>query len=401
MNSIPKVAVVGLGGFAASHHEALSALELKGVCRVVATCDPDADLIAAQSERFRFYERDVQLHRTLEDLLEVHGGDLDLVTLPIPIPLHAEYHRAVLAAGAGCYLEKPPSLWWPEFCGMLQVDAAAGKASQIGFNFVGDPFRRTLKERVIGDEFGPLLGVRFEAVWPRDAAYYARNDWAGKLRSGDKWVLDSCIGNAMAHYVQNLLFWCGSEDVDSVGRVQGVQAWLGRTRPIESYDTALVGASLENGVQLRIGATHDASGEYMDRETLLFENAKIVFSRWNRASIEYSNGSVEECKSEFEDQSALLQFNLMEYLEYLSGRSLRPTTSLSDSQSFVALCDLALVSSSAIHDIDALPDLNRFVELGEWPGAEPETAPLGVLDHLAGVADRVLIASSRKDSGQN
>ena len=360
--------MAGLGGFAGEHHAALARLEEEGVCRVVATCDPDPATVAAQGERFRLAERRVEVFPSLEALLAAHRPDL--LSLPTPIPLHAEQHAMAVEAGVAVYLEKPPSLWWPEFEGMVAIDPGT---TQVGFNFVGDPFRRSLKERILAGEFGRLREARFLAVWPREAAYYARNGWAGRLRTGGRWTLDSVIGNAMAHYVQNLLFWCGR---DGVGEVREVRAWLGRTRAIESYDTALVEADVE-GVTVRIGATH-AEGANSDRETLVFERGSIVFDRWDRARI-----GAETVVSAFPDQAALLRHNLWETLE--SG----PTTRLVDSSSFVALCGLALVSSGTIHTGGA-HDLQGFVEAGRWPSGVPATVGMGDLARLESVASRLV-----------
>jgi len=385
----PLVAVAGIGGFAADHHAALAHLEAGGQCRVVAACDPDPNLAATQATRFGFAERGVGVFESLEALLAEHGSDLDLLTLPTPIPLHAGQHRLAVEAGVGCYLEKPPSLWWPEFRSMLEVEQSAVKETQVGFNFVGDPWRRTIKQRILSGEFGALREVRLHAVWPRDAAYYGRNSWAGRLRTGESWVIDSCIGNALAHYVQNLLFWCGTEDVDSVGKIDEVRAWLGRTHPIESYDTALVEASLSGGVKLRIGATHAELGVNFEPETLIFDDVRIAFRRWNEVRTEFADGRVELGRSAIPDQAALLRHNLATYMDYLSGSVSGPTTRLTDSEPFVALCDLALISSGAIHTVTEPPDLGAFAEHGAWPSDTPNTVTMGDLPRLADTATKI------------
>ncbi|HWD38632.1 MAG TPA: Gfo/Idh/MocA family oxidoreductase [Fimbriimonas sp.] len=370
-----RVAVAGLGGFAADHHAALARLEEEGLCQVVATCDPNPSL-TTRSGVERFFD--------LNSLLDAHVGQLDLLTLPIPVPLHASFHRIAVQAGVACYLEKPPTLWWPELQSMIEVDSQAGKQTQVGFNFVGDPFRRGLKQRILNGEFGALREVRFCGIWPRDEAYYTRNNWAGKLRVGDQWVVDSCIGNAMAHYVQNLLFWCG-RDLDSVGSMGQVSAWLGRTRPIESFDTAFVEAAMEGGVKLRISATHLQSAAYVDEEVLVFDRTRIVFKRWNEAVIDGVG-----FRSDVPDNAAMLRHNLSHYLGYLKGETDHPTTSLNDSKPFVALCDLALVSSGAIHDIRGeglLDQVRDFYEEGAWPSQTPLPVGMPGLSKLSQVAE--------------
>lgn len=387
------VAVAGMGGFAAEHHQALVQMEAEGLCRVVATCDPDPAHPALPA----LAARGVAIYADLASLLDAHAGDLDMLTLPTPLPLHAEHHSQAVEAGVPSYLEKPPSLSWDEFQSMLEVEKGAKKATHVGFNFVGDPMRRELKQRVLNGEFGRLREVRFEATWPRDAAYYARNDWAGRLRVGNREVNDSVIGNAMAHYVQNLLFWCGP-DVDGVGAVREVRAWLARTRPIESFDTALVEAVVGDGVLLRIAATHAENYPYFDRETLILEHAEITFDRWNRSVISrtpnpnpnpspnsYSSTPLlpysstanpnpnPNFNSNIPDQAAMLRHNLAEYLAYVSGDRPRPITRLADAEPFVSLHTLAMDSCPTIADIEALPDFRAFLDSGRWPGDRTPT----------------------------
>lgn len=367
-----RVAVAGLGGFAGSHHAALEILEARAECRVVATCDPDVPARGAEIERFHLAARGVMV---LPDLAAMLDLSPDVVTLPTPIPLHAAQHAAVRAAGAFCYLEKPPTLWWPEYREMVERD---GGTTQVGFNFVGDPFRQKLRERIQSGEFGPLHAATFLGLWPRGAEYYARNEWAGRLTVGGRPVLDSCIGNAMAHYVQNLLFWTGQE-------VEGVRAWLARAHPIESYDTAFVEATVAGGARLRIGATHTGTLNF-DRETVELREARIVFDSWRSARIEWRDGRTEPVDSSIPDQGAMLRENLSEYFAFVRGERARPATRLEDCEGFVALCGLALVSSGGIADlggaeagshrvVEGLEDrLRAFVDNGAWPEGEPTEA---------------------------
>ncbi|AIE84643.1 Gfo/Idh/MocA family protein [Fimbriimonas ginsengisoli] len=379
-----RVAVAGVGGFAGQHHLSLAELESEGECRVVATCDPSAARLGQAGEQYRFEQRGVSTYPNLGSLLQATAGEIDVVTLPTPIPLHAAQHEAVVEAGAACYLEKPPSLWWPEYLEMLERDGRASRQTQVGFNFTGDPMRQELKSRILSGEFGVLRGVSLLAEWPRDREYYTRNDWAGRLRVGDRWVLDSCIGNALAHYVQNLLFWCGKEG--AVGEVEEVWARLFRAHPIESYDTAFVSARTDGGAWLRIGATHTGKDRYFERETLVLDQATIRFDTWRSGEIEHRNGTRERFESSRGDHAEMLRENLREYFAYVRGDRPRPTTRLEDCRGFVSLCDLALVSCGGIEEIarerietDDLGrvqveglerELTAFVEHETWPTGE-------------------------------
>lgn len=363
--------------------------------RVVATCDPGWERMTAEIEKFRLNERGVAIYATLSELLIKE--DLGAVTLPTPIPLHLEQHDQVVASGAGCYLEKPPTLWWPELEVMLSVEKMAGKSTHVGFNFIGDPFRRHLKRRTLNGEFGALRGVGFHAVWPRNLAYYSRNNWAGKLRLGDKWVLDSPVGNALAHYTQNVLFWCGNSGVDSVGEVTTVAADLSRAHPIESFDTAFIQVTTKEGPWIRIAMTHVGAEASFERETLYFERATIRFSSWRSAVIYTEGKEPEVVESGYFDQQVLLRDNLARYFSYLRGETERPITRVEDCRSFVALNSLATLSSGGIAPMESTgPDenghvrveglggkLQAFAENGVWPGPPPLPKGVGDLPSLA------------------
>lgn len=363
------VAVVGAGGFALDHHAALETLEERGMCRVVATCDPSREKLDAVASKHRLKERGIRRYESLEALLVAVGSELDVVTLPTPIPLHAAQHRAVLGEGLACYLEKPPSLWLPELDEMIDLDRVARIKTNVGFNFVADPMRRELKQCILDGEFGRLREVSLLAFWPRDAAYYQRNDWAGRLRCGDHVTLDSPIGNAVSHYVHNLLFWGGLDSVDAIGMVQEARAWVGHKHPIQSFDTALVEAQLSDGVVLRIGATHASEGAHWERETVVLDDAVLTFDRSNRVRIDRRGSASETLESSVQATGGMLAYNLAEYLGYAASERSRPVTTLEDSRSLVTLVNLALMSSRQITRFTELPDLAGFVGSGSWPVA--------------------------------
>ena len=395
--------MAGLGGFAGAHHRALARLEAAGLVHVVGGCDPM--FASMQAAVAPLAARQIPVFPTLEEmLLAVHP---DIVTLPVPVPLHAPMHRAVVSSGAACYLEKPPTLWWPELGEMIEVDQRSATPTRVGFNFVADPMRHSLKERLLAGEFGELKSITLNIVWPRDAAYYGRNHWAGRLRTQDHWTLDSPIGNAMAHYIQNVLYW-GGQKLESVGTLNSVQASLWRIHPIQSYDTAFVRAELESGIEIRIAATHSQQAANHEIETLHLERATIVFSSWRTATITQWEGTVEQVTSQIPDQEAMLAFNLRQFAESCSGTVHRVAPTLQESRSFVALCALAFVSSAQISGfpvdrarvreghrwVEGLDEqLRAFIEAGVWPGETPRSCKMGDLSKLAATMRSILDAT--------
>jgi predicted dehydrogenase len=343
-----RVAIFGMGGFAGAHHRAVHELERQGVCTLVATCDPRPDRHAALVERVSLATRGVHVYDNHLSLLERDGDNLEVVTLPTPLPLHAEMHADCARRGLAIYLEKPPTLDYTELGRMLGVEQGVQKLTNVGFNYISDPLRRSLKQRLMSDEFGAVRRVCFCGLWPRPASYYARTFWAGKLLRGGRLVLDSCMGNAMSHYVHNVLHWAGHEGMDHWAEVSEVSAELYRAHDIESFDTAFVKATTTDGVELLLALSHACAGAESEREWVICEKATIhqdTRTRWHIARADRSEPEI------LERASMGLRGNLAAYLAYVRGRTARPFTMLSDSRPFVELCDLALVAAQRIRQI--------------------------------------------------
>ncbi len=333
-----------MGGFAASHHGALLTLEKAGLCRVVATCDPFPDNFAQDACNWNFQQRGVRVFDDYLQMLDAVRDDIDAVTIPTPVPLHAAMHRACVERGLACYLEKPPTLHWRELEEMLAVEKAAKLATNVGFNFIVESARQTLKQRLLSGEFGALKRVSFLGHWPRDVEYFQRAPWAGRICMDGRPVLDSCIGNAMAHFVHNLLFWAGTRELFDWAMVSTIKAELSRAHAIENYDTLFARGTFENGVEFRIAATHAGKPPQHQREVVECEDATLTYLR-NEWRIEWKSGAVESGPADSDD---LLERNFAAYFAYLRGDAARPLTTLADAKPFVHLTNLAYVAAGII-----------------------------------------------------
>lgn len=382
-----RIGIIGLGGYAGAHHNSLVQLEAKGHARLVCTCDPQAAAFAAQQQSLEFARRGVQVFTDYRAMLDACGHELDMLVVPTPISLHAEMHRAGVGRGIAVYLEKPPTLDHRELERMIATDHTAKKATLVGFNFIIERARLALKQRLLSGEFGPLREVRLNAQWPRPDSYFARNNWAGRLLAPDGGVvLDSCFGNAMAHFVHNVLFWAGDSALMSWGRPETVRAELYRAHPIEGADTFFVESRTPAGAILRFALTHACEGASTQSEILVCEQASIHYIVGQSAEIRWNDGRVEPVAL---DPFHALEENHLDYYRYLRGESPRPATTLADSRPFVVLNNLAYVSSGEItpipaglvksithpHDaknylaVDGLPAaLADFLAHGRWPG---------------------------------
>lgn len=345
-----RIAIIGLGGFAGSHHNAVTRLEERGHAKLICTCDPRLEAYAKEREVWRLHERGVQLFSDYRAMLETCQRELDLVVIPTPIQLHAEMHAAATALGLPVYLEKPPTLDYAELEKMISADARVRRAALVGFNFIIEKTRLSLKERLLAGEFGAVRGATLSALWPRPASYFARNNWAGRLLMDDRVVLDSCFGNAMAHFVHNLLFWTGGPELFSWAQLVAVRAELYRAHSIEGADTFFVETDTTAGVTMRFALSHACAGASTHCENVLCDKAVLRYAVGRQIEVRWNDGRIERIELEAFDP---VSENHQEYYRYLRGEVPRPATMLTDCRPFVALNDLAHVSSRTIAPIPA------------------------------------------------
>ncbi len=389
-----RIGIIGMGGFAGSHHLAVAKLEDGGHAKLICTCDPRATAFAHEQDTWRFAQRGVRVFSDYREMLEVSHRGLDVVVVPTPINLHAEMHAAATALGLPVYLEKPPTLDYAELEQMIAADTRARKSSFVGFNFIIEKPRLALKQRLLAGEFGAVRGATLSALWPRPASYFARNNWAGRLLMNDRVVLDSCFGNAMAHFVHNLLFWAGGPELFSWGQPAAVRAELYRAHAIEGADTFFVETDTTAGVTMRFALSHACAGGSSQLEMVLCDKAVLRYTVGRPIEIRWNDGRVEKISPEPFDP---LVENHLDYHRYLRGESPRPATTLIDSRAFVALNDLAHISSGRIAPIPAAlvshvreekeqkdyfnvhgmtATQENFLVRGAWPGANGwERAP--------------------------
>jgi predicted dehydrogenase len=165
-------------------------------------------------------------------------------------------------------------------------------------------------------------------------------------------VLDSCIGNAMAHYIHNLLFWAGTRELFDWASVAEIEAELYRAHAIENYDTVLARGLLENGVQFRISATHACLPPQHQREEVICEKAAITYVVGSEWKIEWRDGRAERIEVGEADKGDLLARNFAAYFDYLRGTALRPPTTLEESKPFVHLTNLVYVAAEHIDEVE-------------------------------------------------
>lgn len=228
---------------------------------------------------------------------------------------------------------------------MLAAESGAKKQTQVGFNFIIEAERHAVKQRLLRGEFGAIQRVGFLGMASRTTTYFTRSNWAGRLKMDGRLVLDSVMGNALAHYLHNLLFWAGQDDVLAWEGVTSVRAEMYRAHAIENMDTLFARGMCVNGIEVMIAATHACEGDQFNQEWIECEQATIRHTTWQPYQIEWKDGRQETIPTHPQD---LLQANFQYYFGYLRGEHPRPLTRLLDTRPFVEFYNLAYIAANQI-----------------------------------------------------
>lgn len=356
-----RTAIAGIGGFGAAHHEVFEILEAQKRTRIVATCDPILDRLGEICEQYHFSHRGVKTYRTFEEILDTHRGQLDLGVVAAPFQFHSAMHEALVRDQIACYMEKPPTLDPQELQEMLNVEKNAAIATNVGFAYVDMPDRLNLKCRILNGEFGKLKKISFLGLSHRGHSYFQRNNWAGRLMVEGKLILDSCLGNAMAHFVNSMLFFANQNGLQAWARPIEMSCEMYRANRIEGADTIFATGRLDNGIEFGIAASHAClNQEAVIEETMEFEGASIAIHDLNDVSVRKPGKALER----FSIAKPTLIDCVGHYLEYLSGSRSRPSQTLNDCQGFVEMNALFYLAANQIHDLPRDAVVNRHDSLG-------------------------------------
>lgn len=261
------VGVIGIHGFSRQHLTQFLARQALGECRIVAA-------VAHQRELDPAYAASLEAHgiRLVPDLDALLALDIQLISVPLGIHLHAPVAERCLRAGRDVYLEKPIAATVAEVETLARAERDSGRTLIIGFQDLFQPGLWHLRDRLAAGDWGTVRQITITVGWPRARAYYARNAWAGKIRLGDGWVRDSIANNACAHFLNVGVFLAGQP--------LAVTAELGRGYAIESFDTCSLRVDTARGIPVVFNATHLGTSEFgprvrIDCERGVIENTRL------------------------------------------------------------------------------------------------------------------------------
>jgi predicted dehydrogenase len=300
-----RLAIIGFGGYGWSLVEAINHVSVKASCRLVGAAD--SNLPAHEDKMQELIGHGVAVFDSAAGMLTAMKGHCDAVYIATGIGTHRSLTIAAAGAGYHVHLEKPPCATVQELLQMRQALEAAGRMCIVGFQGVHSQEMLFLKQAIVAGKMGKVGKLSCKALWPRDGAYYGRNDWAGKLRDKDgAWVLDGPATNALAHQIMNMLLLASDKPLEIATPVK-VRAELYAGGPVESHDTAAIEIFTRQGpVAYFLGShcTREIDGPTIQ---VWADKAKATWSPAVGAVIQYSDGSRETHAPDPNAQQAMVE----------------------------------------------------------------------------------------------
>jgi predicted dehydrogenase len=254
MDKPVSIVLSGIGGMGAVYLGALLENREKRNFRLEGTVDPRPQKCPHLAE---LQTRGIPIFGSLEEFYARREAGLAVISSPIQF--HCDQTCLALSRGSAVLCEKPAAATVQEIERMKEAEKSAGRRVAVGFQWSFSDAIQALKKEVISGRYGRPRRLKCLYLWPRNEAYYRRNDWAGKVRDADgRWVLDSPVSNAMAHDLHNMFYVLGRERESAALPVR-VEAELFRAHAIENFDTAALRCFTGDGVEVLFYASHAAS----------------------------------------------------------------------------------------------------------------------------------------------
>ena len=268
------IVLVGITGMGQSYLEILLAGFPPEEIVLDAVVEPYPERSAYLSE---LQDRKIPVLPTLAAAYE-NRAPADLVVICSPIQHHVSQSCLALEQGSHVLCEKPVGATVQDARHLIEVEERTGLWVMMGYQWSYSRAIQSLKRDVMDGKFGQPLRLKTLCLWPRDEAYYKRNDWAGRLKDDQgQWVLDSPANNAMAHFLHNLFYILGKK-IDGCAMPTGVTAELYRAYPIENYDTCACRAYTDERVEILFYASHATYRDLGPVFSLEFEKASVTFN---------------------------------------------------------------------------------------------------------------------------
>ena len=254
---LTRFTVIGLGGFAQAHLAAVDWLEeiKKGTLTGVVALPEDRKINHELFEKLQ--QRGITFFPSIDAFFESNGcADTDVLTVPIGIHQHVPVSVRAMAAGLHVYCEKPIAATIQEADTLVAAEKKYNRKIAIGYQYLYSSSIQRLKNNIADKRLGDVKSIKLLCSWPRSEDYFNRNGWAGRMRVGENWVLDSPANNAVSHYLMNVLYLATGAPRAAIP--QALEAELYRANNIESTDLVQLKIVTDDAVACHITFAHCA-----------------------------------------------------------------------------------------------------------------------------------------------
>ena len=252
MNGPVKVLIVAINGYG---HYYLKTLLDEVACEtavLAGVVDPDAE----RSPYFKaFKEFGIPVCNRMNDFY-LAGGKADLAVIVSPPHYHVPQSILALHHGTNVLCDKPVGPLVSDAESLIEKRNNSRKFVMIGYQWSYSEGIQSLKKDILEGRFGKPLRMKSLCLWPRDFAYFARNNWSyRKTDSEGNLVMDNIFQNATSHFIHNMFFLLGNT-MESSAEAFEIEAQISRAYPVETYDTGAFRAFTGSGAELIFFASH-------------------------------------------------------------------------------------------------------------------------------------------------
>jgi predicted dehydrogenase len=266
------VLMVALGGYGHFYLRALLDDPRGKQANIVGAVDPLADRCGRLDE---LQEMGVPIYDTMDEFYAEH--DAELAVISSPIQWHCPQVCKALENGTNVLCEKPLGATIQEAARMAIARDKADRFVAIGYQWSFSTAIQRVKADIMDGRYGAPRRLKTMVLWPRDHAYYNRNSWAARVQDdAGRWVLDSPVNNAVAHFLHNMFYVLGPE-TDRSAMPAAVQGERYRANDIENYDTAALRARTTDAVEVMFFATHAGSCRIGPVWSAGFDRGRITY----------------------------------------------------------------------------------------------------------------------------
>lgn len=322
-----KTACIAVGGYGRIYLDAMIQEALKGRVRLVACADPFPPADFDQAVAVLGSERPV-LYKNHKEMLSKERG-LDAVT--IGTGLHLHYPMLVDALAAGCHviLAKPAAVTVQSIDAMIAAEIQHHKKVLVDFQHTYTDGTTRIMAAIAAGRLGTVREITTTLLWHRADDYYTRNNWTGKFKLHDEYVLDGPLSNPHAHYINNALYFA-HPDPQQFAMPVSVRAELYQLRNLETEDNACLEIKTNTGVTIHHYSTLTCKNS--DQETRITVTGEKGFAVWTpqQAAI-----TIDEKTEAFDFSRGTSAMVVSRFLDFLTNGGPEPLTTLKSSRNHV------------------------------------------------------------------